>query len=135
MAKLPGLAQALGGGETWCGDADPSTRFAALLASGLREGRELQAAWARMQLEAQEAALWLGEVVEGPLAERIEGAGQAQVGTFRKELVEHREKVRGKLLLRALEEEVHISKSGIGRHRVRLCLSRDTNFVQVKAGR
>ena len=109
MAKIPCLEQVMGGEHHWGEDADPAGRLAPLLASGSRAGRELSSAWHQMKQEAEEAGRFLGEEVEGPLAGDIRDIGQHLEGSLRQSLVENREKVRGKVLLRALEQ--HPTKS------------------------
>ena len=57
-----------------------------------------------MQQEAREASIFLGEEVDGVLADRVEGAGQNTSGTTRQKLTEQAETTRGRLLLKALEQ-------------------------------
>ena len=103
MAGLPVLTEVMGGQEKWGEDADKESRWTGLLSSSHQDGVELRAAWAALQQEAQEAAVFLGEVVEGVLADPVEGAGHASSGTTRTEITSQREATRGRLLLRALE--------------------------------
>ena len=56
-----------------------------------------------MQQEGEEAARFLGEVLEGPLASHLEEVAFVDESCCRQKLVEGREQIRGKLLLRALE--------------------------------
>ena len=104
MAK-PALQEIMGGEENWQDDGDPAHQLAPFLASGNRQAVELRGSWQRMSQEAEEAARYLGEVVEGPLAGELEGAGhgQAAEGSIRQEIVEKREQTRAKLLLQALD--------------------------------
>ena len=104
LAQVPALADIMGGGDAWGADADVDLRWATLLASGHVYGRELHASWAILQREAEEAAAFLEEQVEGLLAERVEGAGSDAGGNMRHLIVEQREKVRGRLLIKALEQ-------------------------------
>ena len=82
-------------------------RWAALLESGERDGEELRAAWAALQLEARECAEYLGEEGEGVLAVDVVGAGSGGERTgeegIRQAITERRSKVRGSVLVRALE--------------------------------
>ena len=61
MARQPELEFVLGGEDSWGEEANPGMRWAALLDSGQRDGEELRAAWAALQLEARECAEYLGE--------------------------------------------------------------------------
>ena len=79
-------------------------RWTELLASGHENGRELARAWNFLQGEAREAAGYLGEEVEGVLAMGVEGAGCDSTETTRQKLQEEREKKRGLLMIRALEQ-------------------------------
>ena len=103
MAKIPALQVIMGGEENWGEEGDPAHQLAPFLASGSRQAVELRGSWQRMQQEADEAARFLGEVVEGPLAGVLEGARQAAEGPLRQAIVEKREQTRGKLLLQALD--------------------------------
>ena len=62
MSKVPALADIMGG-EAWEAEADPALRWSMLLRSGHVYGRELQASWAILQREAEEAVAYLGEHV------------------------------------------------------------------------
>jgi hypothetical protein len=104
MAEVPALQEALGGEGAWGEDADPATRWEPLLNSGLRDGEELRAAVASLQQEAREAATFLGEEVEGVLADRMGGFGKDTTGSTRQAIVVQRETARGRLLLQGLEQ-------------------------------
>ena len=54
--------------------------------------------------EAAEASRYLGEDLEGVLAERVEGVGQEAKGCIRQKITEQVETRRGRLLLKALEQ-------------------------------
>ena len=103
MSRITALQDVIGGEQTWGEDGDPGSRWAPLLASGAADGRELRAAWNLMQQEARESAIYLGEEVEGVLGDRVEGAGQDSGGSIRQKLTEQIETVRGRVLLKALE--------------------------------
>ena len=107
MARQPELEVVFGGEGSWGEGADPGMRWAALLESGERDGEELRAAWAALQLEARECAEYLGEEVEGVLAVDVVGAGSGGERTgeegIRQAITERRSKVRGSVLVRALE--------------------------------
>ena len=103
LSQVPALAGIMGGEGSWGPEADKATRWASLLNSGFLFGQELRTAWQSMQQEAREAAIFLGEQVEGALEERVEAAGK-DGGSLRHILVERREEVRGRLLSKALEE-------------------------------
>ena len=80
-------------------------RWAPLLASGCRTGRELSAAWQLLQAEAQEAAAYLGEELTGALAAPVAGLGEGcRTGHTRALVVEQREKLRASVLSKALQE-------------------------------
>ena len=93
----------MGGEGAWGEDSDPGTRWAPLLASGHPDGQELREAWAYLQQQAQEAATYLGEEVEGALAEQVEGAGKDS-NHLRQALTEGWQQTRGRLLQKALEQ-------------------------------
>ena len=59
-------------------------KWAALLDSGQRDGGELRAGWAALQLEAWECAEYLGEEVEGVLAVDVVGAGSVRESLSRR---------------------------------------------------
>ena len=63
MGRQPELEVVLGGENSWGEEADPGMRWAALLDLGQRDGEELRAAWAALQLEARECADYLREQV------------------------------------------------------------------------
>ena len=104
MAGVPGLEEVMGGREAWGEDSDPGTRWATLLASGHQDGQELRAAWAHLQRQAREAATYLGEEVEGVMADQVEGAGKDSSGHLRQALTERWQQVTGSLLQKALEQ-------------------------------
>ena len=108
----PLLADIVGGedefGEAWDG------RWSKLLASGCKVGVEYNLAWTLMQNEARRALDYLGEEESdllGPLQQPVESAGEGSTsGTTRAKLVEEREKLLGRVLLKALElhpEQTH----------------------------
>ena len=107
MARQPGMEVVLGGQMSWGEEADPGTRWSALLDSGQLDGEELRSAWVALQLEARESADYLGEEVEGVLAVDVAGAGSSRERTgeegIKQLLTETRAKVRGLVLLRALQ--------------------------------
>ena len=106
LAQVPALMGVMGGEISWGPEADPATRWSALLASGHILGQELRASWLSLQQEAQESAIYLGEQVEGALGDQVEAAGKdgREAGSLRHSLVERRETVRGRVLQKALEE-------------------------------
>ena len=61
LAGVPALADIMGGDDSWGADADSGLRWSTLLASGHLYGREMQASWAILQREADEAAVFLEE--------------------------------------------------------------------------
>ena len=103
MSSITVLQRVIGGEETWGEEGDLGSRWTTLLSSGAVDGRELRGAWQLMQQEARESALYLGEEVEGVLADDVEGAGQDSGGSLRQKLTEQVETTRGKVLLRALK--------------------------------
>ena len=93
------LEAVVGGDKTFGEAASGDGRWRTLLASGARVGEEFRTAWMCLQGEAQAAAAWLEEEVEGPLATNVNSAGDGSVsGKTRSLLVEHREKLMGRLL-------------------------------------
>lgn len=103
MAELPALEDIMGGEQCWGEESNCEEPWSPLLTSGLQDSIELRAAWHSLQTEAQEAALYLGEEVEGALSVGVEAAGHEFQGTVRQSIVECREKTRGRLLVKALE--------------------------------
>ena len=101
----PLLADIVGGeeefGENWDG------RWTKLLASECRVGKEYKVAWICMQQEARRAINYLGEEagdLPGPLQQPVESAGEGSTsGATRAKLVETREKLLSRVLLKALE--------------------------------
>ena len=71
--------------------------------SGAVDGVELRRAWQQLTQEAAEASRYLGEDLEGVLAERVEGIGQEAQGRIRQKITEQVGARRGRLLLKALE--------------------------------
>ena len=71
MSGVTVLQGVMGGEETWGEDADPGEQWGQLLTSGATDGSELRVAWRRLQQEASEAAIYLGEEVEGVLSDRV----------------------------------------------------------------
>ena len=147
MAEQPGLEEVMGGRETWGEDADEGLRWAPLLASGHKDGTELRAAWESLQLEAMEAALYLGIELEGPLVKTVVAAGssseRAGEGSIRQELTEQRAKVRGQVLLKALQHHAERTARPVwswpGRDKLSsawlLCLpGPDTSFSSAEFG-
>ena len=97
------LEDVVGGDDAFGEAASGDGRWRTLLASGSRVGEEFGTAWRCLQGEAEAAAAWLGEEVEGPLATDVNSAGDGSTsGKTRSALVENREKVLGKLLLESL---------------------------------
>ena len=88
-------------GEEWQG------RWATLLGSGCRAGVELAQSWRLLQLESRAGMDFLGEEDEelaGPLAAEVESAGEGSVsGGTRGKLVQEKEILLGRVMLRALE--------------------------------
>ena len=84
--------------------SDVNRRWGPLLDSGCRTGVELARAWEIIQTEARGLVDFLGEELEGTLAVEVTGVGQGSVnGRTRKKVVEEREKLRGAVLVKALE--------------------------------
>ena len=52
-----------------------------------RVGEEFGTAWRNMQAEAEVAAAWLGEEVEGPLATNVNSAGDGSVSGKTRSLI------------------------------------------------
>ena len=76
-----------------------------MLERGGRIGEEFQRCWGKLRLEAAEAALWLDEELEGPLAEAASSAGEGRTdGTTRRMVMEQLEESRCKLLTKGLEQ-------------------------------
>ena len=77
-------------------------RWGPLLQSGCRTGLELARAWELIQVEARGLVNFLEEDLEGTLG--VTGVGEGSVtGSTRKKVVEQREKLRGAVLSKALE--------------------------------
>jgi hypothetical protein len=80
-----------------------SDRWAPLIESGCRTGRELARLWERLQGEVRECCTFLGEEFEGPFSIPAEEVGENSVdGSTRSRLGEAREKLMGRVLQRAL---------------------------------
>ena len=102
----PILTSQVGGadshGEEWQG------RWTTLLSSGCRAGKELAESWRLLQLETRSAMTFLeedDEEVEGPLSAAVEDAGEGSVtGGTRGQLVQDKEMLMGRVMLRALEK-------------------------------
>ena len=69
-AVCPPLAELLGSEE------DDLHRWRPLLEYGLRTDEELRRAWDTLQQRGSEMATFLGEELEGALAQTVEGAGE-----------------------------------------------------------
>ena len=79
-------------------------RWGPLLQSGCRTGVELARAWELIQVEARGLVNFLEEELEGTLGVEVTGVGEGSVtGSTRKKVVEQREKLRGAVLSKALE--------------------------------
>ena len=84
---------------------EDGTRWEPLLASDARTGVELETAWRGLQEEARQAAAYLGEEVAVPLATPVAGLGEGCVtGHTRALVVEQRERLRARVLEKALQE-------------------------------
>ena len=109
------LTDIVGGGDRF-GD-DWEGRWRTLFSSNCRAGQELKLAWMMMQVETRRAMQFLGEEDEevlGPLAAPPESAGEGSTtGATRKKLVEAREILMGKVLLRALEQAPNQQQRGV----------------------
>ena len=77
MLKIPALQVIMGGEGNLGEEGDLSHQLATFIASGNRQAVELQGSWQRMHREAEEAARFLGEEVEGPQAVGLEEAGSS----------------------------------------------------------
>ena len=74
-----------------------------MIENGGRMGEEFQNCWGKMRLEAAEAARWMDEELEGPLAVRADSAGKGSTnGSTRKLVMEQLEQLRHKMLSRGL---------------------------------
>ena len=103
--RLCTLKEADWGGEgCWGEAADPSSRWRVLLQSDCLEGRELRRWFEGLQREAIEGAEYLGEVPDPLLSSDLQGLGGSSVsGATRGLVVKARDKLRSRLLTRALQ--------------------------------
>ena len=86
-------------------EGDVQKRWQPLIESGCRTGIELVRAWDILEREAKGMADFLGQEVEGVMAVTVDGVGEGRTdGSTRKKLVEQREKTRGLVLGKALEQ-------------------------------
>jgi hypothetical protein len=105
MSEVPALRDVMGGERCWGKDAMCEEPWELLLASGQQDGKALREAWRRyLQCEAQEAAVYLGEEVDGVKGKAVEAAGREWEGILRQAIMEQQEKTRGRLLEKALEQ-------------------------------
>ena len=82
----------------------PEPRWAPLLVSECRTGKELTRAWEQLQQEAQVSADYLEEEVAVEFLLPVEGVGENRTdGTTRKIITERRDQTQGKVILKALE--------------------------------
>ena len=89
---------------------DTKTRWRVLLQSGNRTSREFQGCWALLQREGEQCAAYLGETLSSHLAEQVEGVGDRRLdGSTRRLLTEQREKLRARVIYRALT--LHLKKN------------------------
>ena len=83
--------------------AEVGTRWQTLLQTGSRTGREFGESWDRLQHEARQCAEYLGDRLESHLAVPVQGLGEGRSdGSTRHLVTEQREKLRAKVLSRAL---------------------------------
>ena len=88
----------VGGADDFGEEASGISRWRTLLTSGSRVGQEFEAAWRSLKSEAEVAAQWLGQELEGPLAADVASAGETSTsGKTRHLIVEQREKTMGRL--------------------------------------
>ena len=86
-------------------EEEVATRWRTLLTSDTRTGREFSNAYNSLQREARDCCLYLGEELEGELGVSVEGAGEGRVdGSTRSLLTQQRERLRAKVLYRALSD-------------------------------
>ena len=104
LASVPALQEAWGGqGDQW-EETDPMDRYTLFLESNLSAAKEFKEAWSSLQVEAREAAEWLGEDMKGPLVQEVQGAGEGSSSRdVRGSIVRERDIARKKILLKALE--------------------------------
>ena len=85
--------------------ADPASRWRTLTTAGSRTGREFLGAFNTLQEEATDCCLFLGEELEGMMSVGVEGLGEGRVdGSSRALLTQQREKLRARVMFRALKE-------------------------------
>ena len=102
----PVLAQQFGGDECFGRGMPADTRWEVLISSGCRLGQEFREAWEVLRMEAVQCAEWLGEELDGCLAQPVSGAGMGCVsGATRKLVVEQLEKMWGKILKTSLDHQ------------------------------
>ena len=78
-------------------------RWAPLIQSGCRTGRELARLWEKQQTMVQECCNFMEEEFEGPFATPAEGIGDgSEDGSTRKRLCEKKEQLLGRVLKRGL---------------------------------
>ena len=106
LAAVPALQEAWGGlGENWEEESSPLDRFTSFVESDVVAGLEMKKAWEKMQKEDQEACGWLDEQYGGPLVQEVAGAGEgSSSGKIRGQIMERREGLRLKILLKGLKE-------------------------------
>ena len=75
----PQLSNYLGGEDSFGRDVGGEGRWQVMLESGGRMGEEFKLCGGRMRLEAAEAARWLEEELEGPLAVGAASAGEGSI--------------------------------------------------------
>ena len=86
------------------GSLEGADRWREMLAIGSRTAREFSQAWESLTAEAAEIWRYLGEEPAGALADPTEGAGGNSVdGSTRTKVVQQREALRHKLLVKALQ--------------------------------
>ena len=98
------LEDVMGGQDCFGEDAPSDSRWRVLLASGCREGEELQSAWQRLKEEEVRVAGWLGREVQECFSADAEGVGgESCDGSTRGRLTEARDQTRARLLKKGLE--------------------------------
>ena len=99
----PQLSQYLGGEESFGQDVGVEGRWQVMLENGGRMGEEFRRCWGKMRLAAAEAARWLEEELEGPLALETDSVGEGSTsGATRRLVMEQCEQTHHKLLSRGL---------------------------------
>ena len=85
-------------------EANPNSTWTSLISSGCRTATEFSESWNLLQQEARECSNYLGNDLEGAVAADLLAAGNGRMdGSTRSVLTEEREKLRRKVLTRALE--------------------------------